>query len=450
MRGSFYSFLVLSICGPIYALEPENLVSVINAVLAQNSELKAAQAQLEGAQAGLSEARLQRLPNLSARSQWTRGDNPVYAFGSLLEQGRFGPANFAIDSLNHPADLSNIKSGLDLGIPLFTGFELTTAVHTGELGVQQAQSKREGTLQQLRRQASRLYLQWILDQALLRNLDERIAASTQEVDDAQRLKDRGVVLGSDYYAAEAILSGLKSWRVQVQTDQASSGARLSLMTGREDLRPDGVLSNPAYTVPAQKDMTQQALTRRPDLLSAGSLESIAQVGRKQARRSILPKVQAFASLETDTNDFSSNPTNHLYGVSARLPFGDPGYFSRRSRADAAEEAARQSRANLEEDIREEVAQAYAAYEGAIAYGDVVKDTVARAAKSLELFRPLYRSGRQSIIEVLRAEEGLAKAQASYDEALFRIHSGYLQLMAASGMLDDRAIQTVSTQLGKHL
>ena len=447
-RLSFVS-LVLLFSGFLNAAETMDLASAVSAALAHNYGLKAAEAQVDAARAGLREAEAQRLPMLSARSQWTRGDNPVYAFGSLLEQGRFGPDNFAIDSLNHPSDLSNIQSGLDLGIPIFTGYELTTAVRLGELGVQQARSGREGELQQLRYQASSLYLQIVLDQEILKRVDERIAASAQEVADAQKLKERGVVLGSDYYAAEAILSGLRSWRVQVQTDQATAASRLAIMTGGKDLPVQGTLSEPSYRIPSRDDLIQQALARRPDLLGAASQVSLAEVNRQQAGRSMLPKVKAFASLETDTNDFSSNPTNHLYGVSAQLPFGDPGYFSRRSRAASAEEAARQTRANLEENVRAEVAQAYEAYQGAFAAQATAKETADHAARSLELFRPLYHSGRQSIIEVLRAEEALAKAQAAYCEVLFRIHSAYLQLSAASGGLDDKIIEMISAQLTGH-
>src|SRR5689334_22864361 len=112
------------------------LERLVNAVLSRNAGLKGQESRVAAAQAGWREAKWKRLPALSARSSLTRGDEPVFVFGSLLDQGRFGPANFAIDSLNHPGDLTNIKSGLDLGIPLFTGFDLTSASRQSELAAQ--------------------------------------------------------------------------------------------------------------------------------------------------------------------------------------------------------------------------------------------------------------------------------------------------------------------------
>ena len=97
-----------------------------------------------------------------------------------------------------------------------------------------------------------------------------------------------------------------------------------------------------------------------------------------------------------------------------------------------QESAEESQKNLEESIRIEVSQAYDAYQGALTALPVAKDTLDRAAKSLDLFRPLYHSGRQSIIEVLRAEEGLAKAQAAYLQALFQAHIAYLRLAGRRG------------------
>src|SRR5690242_12580083 len=100
---------VLGLSGLLYAAGDGDLTAIVDSAVRHNPGLKSAEAQLEAARSGWREAQAQRLPMLSARSQWTRGDNPVYVFGSLLEQGRFGANNFAIDSLNHPSDLSNVQ-----------------------------------------------------------------------------------------------------------------------------------------------------------------------------------------------------------------------------------------------------------------------------------------------------------------------------------------------------
>src|SRR5664279_1312887 len=140
MRRIVLVAFILYLSRPALAADMSGLSAGVDAVLAQNSGMKAAQAQVRQAEAGQREAQAMRLPMLSARSQFTRGDNPVYVFGSLMEQGRFGPQNFAIDALNHPGELSNIQSGLDLGVPLFTGYELASAAQLSGLAESQAKN----------------------------------------------------------------------------------------------------------------------------------------------------------------------------------------------------------------------------------------------------------------------------------------------------------------------
>ena len=449
MRKLVFAGFFLYMAQPVLAAASSGFAVAVDAILSHNSGIKAAEAKIRQAEAGRREAQAMRLPMLSARSQFTRGDQPVYVFGSLMEQGRFGPQNFAIDALNHPGDLSNIQSGLDLGVPLFTGFELASAARLSELAEAQARNGYEGTAQHLRFEAAALYLQLIYDRELLKNLNDRITASDQEVTDARKLKEKGLVFGSDYYAAEAIYGGLQGWRIQVQTDQSAALSKLALLSGREDWQPKESLTDQTLPVDPKTDLEKIALLKRPDLLATASQVTMADVNREQAGRSFLPKVQAFAALETNTNDFSSNPSNHTFGVEAKLPFGDPAYFARRSRSEAAKESAEESRKNLEESIRIEVSQACDAYAGALTALPVAKETLDRAAKSLDLFRPLYHSGRQSIIEVLRAEEGLAKAQAAYLQAMLQAHIAYLRIAAAAGLLDEKTIDKIGRLIEVH-
>jgi outer membrane protein len=422
------------------------LERLVDTVLARNAGLRASQARVDEAEAGLRETRWRRLPMLSARSAFTRGDQPVYVFGSLMEQGRFGPNDFAINSLNHPNDLTNIQSSLDLGVPLFTGFELSSAARQSELAARQARHGQDQTAQQLRLQTAMAFLQLLQARAISKELDERLAASKEEIEDARRLKDRGVVLGSDYFAAQAIYGGLQTWKVQIQAEERTAQSRLEILTGQSDFNVPGLLTESTYTIPAEKAAQEQAFAQRPDLSAAASAVEQAEENSKQSGHSLLPRVDAFASLQTNTNDFSSNPSNHLYGVAARLPFGDPGYAARRLRAASGEAAARGAREAAEESARIDVDQAYRAYQATLESLAPVKETTESAAKSLQLFRPLYRSGRQSIIEVLRAEEGLAKARASYWQTLYQLHAGYLRLMAATGALDEKAIREAATRL----
>jgi outer membrane protein TolC len=214
----------------------------------------------------------------------------------------------------------------------------------------------------------------------------------------------------------------------------------------QSLALSGALAKKDYPLEPEALLVERALRQRPELRQSSLREDAALVLRRKEGLSLLPKVEAFAAAETDTKDFNGNPWNKIFGVRASLALGDPSYPSRRSRAQSALEAGRAETERAQEDVRIEVSQVYEGYKGARESLPITEDTVAKAKESLELFRPLYREGRQSIMEVLRAEEGLAKAQAAYLDSLYGLHSGRARLLQAAGSLDSQAVRDIEQAL----
>jgi len=425
-----------------------SLGAAVDSVLQRNPGVAGAGYRVQEADAALRETQMRRLPSLTVNSAFTRGDNPVYAFGTLLEQRSFTQADFGLDSLNRPGLRSNFKNSLELGVPLFTGFEFQSSERLGRLGRDAAASGQDLTVQHTRYAVVESFLQALFRQELSRALAERVEASSAEIESARKLKEKGLVLGSDYYAAQAILGGLKAWQVKVVSDLEASRSGLATLMGVAPQSMDfrGVLSQREYPLEPESELVESALRQRPELRQSSLREDMASVLRRKEGLSLLPRVEAFGAMEADTTDFNGNPWSKIFGVRASLPLGDPAYPSRRSRAQAALEASRAETQRAQEGVRIEVSQVYQGYKGARASLPLAKDTVEKARQSLELFRPLYREGRQSIMEVLRAEEGMAKAQSAYLDNLYRLHAGRARLLLAAGDLDGQAVRGIEQGL----
>lgn len=421
------------------AAEPVALGEAVQRALSREPALRQAQEQLNAAEAGLAEAKLSRLPRLSAQTTVTRGDDPVYAFGTLLEQRSFTAKDFNVDTLNSPGYRTNIKTSLQLGVPLFTGFELTHGQELSRLQTEAASAGREQAAQGIRYQVLETYLRVLLNKAAAEEASIRIASATAELDEARRLKARGLVLGSDFYAAQAVLAGLKAAKIRAESGLTEAQGALAVLTGPGEAA--GTLEDAAYAA------APAAVGGRPDLQQAAAAESAAAVMSRREAMSLLPRVSAFAAVETDTSDFGSNPANRLVGLRAELPFGDATYLRRRARADAAQRSARAGREAAEEAARLEADRRLSRLQGALAALPVLREAVEQADKSLELFRPLYREGRQSIFDVLRAEDALLKTREGYLETLYQAHAGYAGLRLAEGRLDAAAVAEMEKRLG---
>lgn len=425
---------------------PDSLSAVVDAVVQRAPVLEAARAQVRQAQAARQEVSLTRLGRIDLSGSITRGNNPVYVFGSLLEQGRFGPQNFATAFLNDPPYLTNYKGSITAGVPVFTAFELSTQEKLAGLGKTQAESGQDLSAQQIRFQTLASYLQVIVSRRIGVMLDERIGSGSKAIEEAGQLKERGLVLGSDYFVAESIREGLKGWRIQVQGEETQALDRLAVLAGIVVPVPPLRFSETPLEIPSTETLIGQALESRPDLRIARLAAQSAEASRFQARSSLLPRASAFGNLQANTNDFTSAPSNALVGLQLDIPLGDPAYGPRRIRSQADFDARRRQADAAAETVRMDVAQAAQSYRTAVQSLAAARQTRDRAARALELFRPLYRSGRQSVMEVLRAEEGLARAEAGVQQALFGVHAGWAQLQWTIGRLDRDAVIQVESLL----
>src|ERR1700687_2194197 len=114
-NGLLISLLVLSIPGLLCAQQtqhpsPITLQQAVNIALEKNPERKAALADTRAASADVREARSFLLPHVAFSETATRGNDPVYVFGSKLRQQRFTTADFALNALNTPTPFGNFST----------------------------------------------------------------------------------------------------------------------------------------------------------------------------------------------------------------------------------------------------------------------------------------------------------------------------------------------------
>lgn len=416
-------------------------------------ELKSRDAEISRAEAGARQAGAMRLPSLQLRSELTRGDDPVYVFGSLLRQKKFGMSDFAIDKLNSPESKVNFANSLELGVPLFTGFKLRDYRRLAGLAVEQGRKVRGFAEKGAAFETTQKYLMLSLKTELARIAGETIDSTKEEIAAADRLKEKGFVLGSDYYAAQAVLSSLSASRTGFASEALGVAAAINVRMG---LEPETPLTLPAtlekhiYRLPAEQELIRDAGTLRGDINAARLQAEAAEIQRNMETNSALPQIGAFAALQTNTENFSSNPFQHMAGISMTIPFGDFARGSRREEKAAAKAQAENSALALRDAAAGLIAEYYRNYESAKAVLPQAEETVANASQSLELFKPMFRQGRQSVLEVVRAEAALMGARAALAETIFKVHSYYAALMFFSGNLDESRTAEISAALSGEL
>jgi ferredoxin len=99
-----------SLASALRAEEMLTLAQAVQRALANNPELAVDVSARTAAQSLVKAARAAYLPRVDFEQSYTGSNNPVYVFGTLLSQGRFGQANFDLSSLNSPGALGNLQT----------------------------------------------------------------------------------------------------------------------------------------------------------------------------------------------------------------------------------------------------------------------------------------------------------------------------------------------------
>ncbi len=425
------------------------LETAVDKGLKADNVLKEEAARVSGAKAGLSQARLARLGGVKLKGMYTDGTDPVYAFATAMKQGTFSLASMA--TINDPPATRNYMGGIEAGVPLFTGFAVSNAIKMGRTGSEAAQNGYERARSGITFKITYQWLTVLLRRRLAELASDSVKTAETELKTAQMLKDKGMVLGSDYYGAGAILSTLRgyslNWNKALTLEKEKLAIALDL-DPTADIDASGELNEANYVEKSSNELTAAATTGRNDIKALDKMAAISKTSEIMQKNSVLPVIEAFGSWETNSESLSDFKSNRLIGLRLTMPLGDPAYFAKKetARAEASMASSRLNEARKQAAI--EVAEAFNNYNAAKESLPVAKETLEKAKQSLELFRPLYRQGRQSVLEVLRAQASVLQAEAAYYETLYKLNLYHAQTLLASETLDTAAVAEISKKLSR--
>ena len=431
---------VLLLAPPATAQQPTlTLQQAVAAALQHNPARKLSAANLAVADAGYGSARAMLLPQISFSEGITRGDDPVYVFGTKLRQQSFQAADFGLDSLNRPGPLGNLTTEFSGRWVAFDSWHTELQIRRASLLKQSVGASSDRSSQEVIYGVIAAY-----EAVLMAQRDREVA--THAVETAQALYDlsrsrvgAGLVVESDALSAQVHLAARQQELIQAQGDEQTAWAGLEaaagieLPAGAQHLEP---LAEHNFTLSTLQDELALALKNRPDLKSLALEISAQQSAVKSAKYDFGPRVETFASWRVDHGPLSGNTGNSwIAGAELRvdlLPLDKRERLQQEKaallRAQAGEESAR----NL---IRVEVSRAYYACQSAAKTIDVARASMAQATESLRILRNRYDAGLVTITEVLNAEDAERQSRKAYWQAVYRNALSYAALRLTTGTLD---------------
>jgi outer membrane protein len=416
------------------------LSEAVTTALEKHPALRAAGHQAEAAASGVDQARAGFFPRVDFSEGFSRSDNPVYAFGSLLNQGRFTAADFAVDKLNHPDPITNWRTNLSGSVPLFLGGRTILGYQQAQLGRIAAEQGRLRAEQEVIFGVIRAYSAVLLSREALSTVQTSVRTAEANLAAAESRYEAGLVVASDALAARVRLARLQEEAIaaanQVRLSRAALNEAMGLPLGQAH-RLIGQLDLPPALSEQLDALEAAARTHRPDYRQLDLEVQRLEKDVLRTKGAILPTMHLMGNYEINNQNFASNGQDSWsVGVVLNLNlFNGGGDHARIVEAQANYQRAVAQRERMANAIGLEVHDAFLAHQTARERVAVAREAVTQAEESLRIVQDRYDAGLTTIVELLDSETAVTAARTNVTRTLYDATVSLARLDLSLGRLD---------------
>jgi outer membrane protein len=422
------------------AQAPLTLPEAVKLALTRHPSLEAASARVQAAESRIAQARAGWLPRATYTEGFQEGNNPVYVFGALLTQHQFNAANFNLGPLNRPDALSNFQSQVSVDQTVYDFGATRSAVKAARIGKQMTEEERRRAELALIAGVARAYHGVALTAESLRLAEESLKSANADLERARSLERAGLATEADVLSVQVHASSMSEYRARAGADLKIARAALNEALGLP-LDDEHTLTTPMESARlpegAGAERESQAVTLRPELLSARLGKELSAAQESAAKAQYWPVIGLHGVFEADRQNFASKGgANWLFVASARWTLFD----GNRTRAAVAEARQLKSAASASERqadgaVRLEVRRSQANLDASRERVSTTRGSVAQAEESLRIIRNRYSNGLATVTDLLRSETALLEAKTRRLAALYDQRTAAVQLEAATGTLN---------------
>jgi outer membrane protein TolC len=406
----------LGICGLLLAwslsalaAEPWTLERALQEALASNPDARLAQQRLVAARAGLEQANAAFWPRLQFQSSYTGSDNPMLAFGSILNQRAYSSSlNFndvpSVDDLN--------TRGL-LTVPLYAGGRNTATRQAARATTEAARQDNEAVRNALGFEVSRAFYTVLKTRQFVRAAEAAVKAFEANLAVARKRLDGGTLLKTGVLDIEVRLAQAREDLVRARNANALAVRTLRNLLGIEHGEFEVADTAPAIQAPDSADFAG-----RPELAANRHREQAALEQVRAAKGAYLPRLNAFGSLDYDYGGkYDHGGGSYTVGALLQWDLWD-GKLTRAKvqEANANLESAREEQRKVRLALDLEVEQARLDLNAANERLNVTQQAVAQAAESAELTRARFGQELALSTQLIDSETALVAAQVRRAEA----------------------------------
>lgn len=437
--------LVLWPSAPVMAEPPAevselSLSQAITTAIDKNPSLEAVRFQVKASDERITQAKSTFFPNVQFVENYSHTTNPMWAFGTKLNQGAISPPDFDPNQLNDPDPIDNFASTLSVSWPLYDSGQTWYGWQQAKLNREVTELIYSRTRQQIISRTITAYLEVLLSDENLKVLEQTLETARIHLKMVSSRFENGFVVKSDLLRARVHIADLEQQRLQAISQTQSARCMLNVAMGEPGDR------SYQFTTPLEKGAevpddldvwVETALSNRPELKQLEQKLAIAQQEIDKSRAAHLPSFSLLGNYEINTEDFQDSHDNYTVGALVSLNlFSGGGLTAKTAEARHALEQVKSMNQALAQQICGETRQAFYNVRSSWQRIEVSEAAVDQAAESLRIVRNRYESGLFTIIDLLDAEVVLQQAKTNYLKAVHDHEAAAVQLLLAAGVISE--------------
>ena len=434
----FVLLLVAVVTMTAYAVEPLSLDQAVETALKNHPNLKAADSQVDAAQANILKSNSGFLPKVTLSETWSRTDNPLMVLGTKLNQEIVTPSDFDPAVMNDPDTMSNYNTRLSVMQPVFNGGKEYLGVKQAKLGREAAVMDRNRSRQETVFNVVKAFYGLLLAREYNKVAVQSLETSAANVKLAEARFKAGAVLQSDLLRAKVQYAEVKEMATRSENGVKLAAANLNFAMGVPQgarFEVEGALS--AQDMKEDLDgMIAEALSLRPDLVSLGLNRKNAEANVKQARADYIPSLNLMGQVDWNSDRLAGSDAKS-WAVMAVLQWNlFDGLVTTSHVREASANSGRmralddQMRAGVQLQVR----QAFYTLAASIDRIAATSSSVQEAEEGFRIVQKRYEAGMTTLVDVLGAENALIRARTGALQALYDNNVAAAELKMAAGTL----------------
>ncbi|MBI9085017.1 MAG: TolC family protein [Desulfobacterales bacterium] len=416
-----------------------SMTAAVDNAMENNPGIAAARFGTESAVSRENQARAGFYPLVDFREAYNRTNNPMWAFGTRLNQETISRQDFDPARLNDPAAIDNFSSTLSMTWPIYDSGRTWHGWQQARFGSRISELTALRVRQQVTAQVIQAYLGLQLSLESKKVVDQTLDVARAHLASARNRYQNGQAVKSDLLRARVRIATIEQELIEAESRIEVARSALNAAMGQEEetaFDPATPLMRPERIGGSANEWVASAMDRRPDLQAFDRQIAVADEEITKSRAAHWPAVNLVGNYEIDTEDFGGYGDNYSIGAVVQVNLFSGKRLSekeREARSARKEADARQKAMTLE--IRHQTRAAFFEARSSDARIEVAEANIDQAAEVLRIVQDRYKNGLLPIIDLLDAEVALEQAKTNRVKATHDSLAARTRLCLAAGAMD---------------